>query len=137
MNGYSYLIPGGRLAQGSVPPDGVRVPFDVIVLAAMEFQNVRLPGYEVIRAPLDDSGPPPTRTERAIIRDTAARIARRIRAGKRVLVTCHQGRNRSGVLSGLAMVDLGLSRQEAIYRIRTYRNGLTNPYFRAMVAGTM
>ena len=137
MNGYSYLIPGGRLAQGSVPPDGVRVPFDVIVLAAMEFQNVRLPGYEVIRAPLDDSGPPPTLAERAIIRDTAARIARRIRAGKRVLVTCHQGRNRSGVLAGLALVELGLPAERAVGRIQRYRNGLTNPWFRAIVQGTL
>ena len=107
--GYSYLMPGGLLAQGSVPPAGVRVPFDVIVLAAMEFQDVDLPGYEVIRVPLDDSGPPPSLEEQAIIRQTASRIARRVRAGKRVLVTCHQGRNRSGVIAGLALVDLGLS----------------------------
>lgn len=135
MSGYTYLIPGDRLAQGSVPPEGVRIPFDVIVLAAMEHQDIELPGYEVIRVPLDDSGPPPSYADRAIIRDTARRIARRVRAGKRVLVTCHQGRNRSGVLSALALVELGMPRQRAVERIQEFRDGLTNPYFRAMVEG--
>ena len=135
--GYSYLMPGALLAQGSVPPPGVRIPFDVIVLAAVEHQDVDLPGYEVIRVPLDDSGPPPSPADRALIRATALRIARRVRAGKRVLVTCHQGKNRSGVLSGLALVELGLSRERAVGRIQRYRDGLTNPYFRAMVNGTL
>jgi len=135
--GYTYLLPEGLLAQGSVPPAYVRLPFDVIVLAAMEFQDVPLPGYEVIRVPLDDSGPPPSQSDRALIRATAARVARRVRAGKRVLVTCHQGRNRSGVLTGLALVDLGVPRELAIRRIREARDGLTNLYFRAMVGGTL
>jgi protein-tyrosine phosphatase len=133
--GYSYLMPGGLLAQGSAPPPGVRVPFDVIVLAAMEYQHVELPGYTIILAPLDDSGPPPSAADRAIIHKTAKEIAAHVRAGRRVLVTCWQGRNRSGVLSGLALVELGLPRERAVGRIRRYRNGLTNPYFRAMVDG--
>ena len=129
--GYSYLMPGSLLAQGSVPPPGARVPFDVIVLAAVEHQDVPLPGYEVIRVPLDDSGPPPSPADRALIRETAKRIARRVRAGKCVLVTCHQGRNRSGVLTGLALVELGLPRERAVRRIQQYRDGLTNPYFQS------
>ena len=135
--GYSHLIPGGRLAQGSAPPPGTRVPFDVIVLAAQEYQDAELPGYEVLRVPLDDSGPPPSLADRARIRATARQIADRVRAGRRVLVTCWQGRNRSGVLAGLALVELGLPRERAIRRIRAYRDGLTNPYFRAMVAGRL
>jgi len=135
--GYSYLMPGPYLAQGSVPPPRARLPFDVVVLAAVEHQDVDLPGYEVIRVPLDDSGPPPSPADRALIRATAKRIAARVRAGRRVLVTCHQGRNRSGVLAGLALVELGLPRERAVGRIQRYRNGLTNPFFRAMVAGTL
>lgn len=137
ITGYSYLMPGARLAQGSVPPAGARLPFDVIVLAAIEHQDINLPGYEVLRVPLDDSGPPPSMSDRLLIRRTAREIAQRIRAGKRVLVTCHQGRNRSGVLSGLALVELGLPRERAVRRIQRYRNGLTNPHFRAMVRGTL
>jgi protein-tyrosine phosphatase len=131
MAGYSYLMPGGRLAQGSAPPLGVRLPFDVIVLAAMEYQP-DLPGYRVLRAPLDD-GPPPDRATRTVIRGAARRVADHVRAGNRVLVTCWQGRNRSGVIAGLALVDLGLSGAEAARRIRRTRNGLTNPHFLEMV----
>ena len=111
MAGYSYLMPGGVLAQGSAPPAGVRLPFDVIVLAAMEYQP-DLPGYEVIRVPLDD-GPPPNEATRRRIRAAAREIAARVRTGERVLVTCWQGRNRSGVLAGLALVNLGFPRSLA------------------------
>lgn len=138
MTDYHHLLPGGWLAQGSAPPSGVRVPFDVIVLAAAEYQTQpHLPGYTVLRVPLDDSGPPPSPADRALIRTTAREIARLVRARKRVLVTCWEGRNRSGVLTGLALVELGIPRDRAIRRIRRLRDGLTNPYFRAMVQGTL
>src|SRR5208282_5627761 len=52
MTNYAYLLPGGRLAQGSAPPLDLRAPFDVVVLAAKEYQP-NLPGYEVMRVPLD------------------------------------------------------------------------------------
>lgn len=137
--GYTYLLTNGRLAQGSAPPSNAQLPFDVIVLAAKEYQDqgpkarVTLPGYEIIRAPLDDSGPPPTLVEKAIIRRSAREVAQRVRAGKRVLVTCIQGRNRSGVIAGLALVELGLSPANVVERIRALRDGLANPYFRAIV----
>jgi protein-tyrosine phosphatase len=129
---YTYLAE--RLAQGSAPPEHVKLPFDTIVLSAKEYQP-RMPGYEVLHVPLDDSAP--TEVERAQIRRTAREVARRVRAGKRVLVTCWQGRNRSGVIAGLALIELGVPRSQAIRRIRTLRNGLTNPYFHAMVNGTI
>jgi protein-tyrosine phosphatase len=133
--GYSYLMPGRLLAQGSAPPPGAALPFDVVVLCAQEYQP-DLPGYAVMRVPLDD-GPPPTRAELASIRAAAREVAAKVRAGERVLVTCWQGRNRSGVVAGLALVDLGLPPERAIRRIQAYRDGLTNPYFRAVVRGTM
>ena len=83
--------------------------------------------------PLDD-GPPPDKTTRMRIRRAAREIADRVRAGQRVLVTCWQGRNRSSVLAGLAMVDLGVPPRVAVDRIRTLRDGLMNEHFRAMVA---
>lgn len=131
MPSYSYLLANERLAQGSAPPRGVRLPFDVIVLAAMEYQP-ELPGHEVWHVPLDD-GPPPSTTERAWIRAAARGVAQRVRAGQRVLVTCWQGRNRSGVIAGLALVDLGHPGPRAAELIRRTRNGLTNPYFHEMV----
>lgn len=131
-DGYSYLLASGLLAQGSKPPVGVALPFDTIVLAAQEYQP-DMPGFEVIRVPLDDSGPPPTEQERALIYKTAPRIARRVRAGKRVLCTCWQGRNRSGVLAGLALVELGVPGREAAQLIQRIRDGLSNPHFYKMV----
>jgi protein-tyrosine phosphatase len=107
------------------------MPFDVIVLAAMEYQP-DIPGYTVLKVPLDD-GPPPDHVTRMRIRRTAREIADRVRMGQRVLVTCWQGRNRSGVLAGLALVSLGVHPIQAVGRIRRLRDGLTNPHFRAMV----
>lgn len=132
MSDYHYLLPNRLLAQGSAPPPVSGIPFDVIVLSAMEYQP-DLPGYRVLHVPLDD-GPPPDKTTRMRIRRAAREIADRVRAGQRVLVTCWQGRNRSGVLAGLAMVDLGVPPRVAVDRIRTLRDGLMNEHFRAMVA---
>lgn len=134
--GYSYLLASRQLAQGSKPPVDVRLPFDVIVLAAWEYQPL-LPGYEVIHVPLDDTNdPPPTPGDRARIHAVARLVADHIRAGRRVLVTCHHGRNRSGVIAGLALVDLGVAPGEAACRIRHLRDGLSNPHFHRMVIGS-
>ncbi len=135
MNGpdYHYLLSGGRLAQGSAPPSVPGMPFEVIVLSAMEYQPAMPPGYVVLRVPLDD-GPPPDHVTRMRIRRAAREIADRVRLGQRVLVTCWQGRNRSGVLAGLALVDLGVPPIQAVGRIRRLRDGLTNVHFRNMVS---
>lgn len=133
MSGYNYLMSSGLLAQGSAPPVGVPLPFDVVVLAAMEYQP-ELPGFTVLHVPLDD-GPPPDHSTRVRICGAARRVAEHVQAGDRVLVTCWQGRNRSGVISGLAMRVLGVPGVQAAERIRRVRNGLTNPHFYAMVAG--
>lgn len=135
MTNYAYLLPGGRLAQGSAPPLNLRAPFDVVVLAAKEYQP-NLPGYEVMHVPLDD-GPPPDKLTRMRIRRAARNVADHVRLGNRVLVTCWQGRNRSGVIAGLALVQLGVPREQVVHRIQRLRDGLRNPYFRAMVRGTL
>ncbi len=131
--GYSYLTSSKLLAQGSRPPVGVPLPFDVIVLSAWEYQP-EMPGFEVMHVPLDDANP--SRADRTRIRAAAQAVAWHVRAGRRVLVTCHQGRNRSGVIAGLALVELGMPQNQAVRLIRTLRNGLTNPHFYAMVNGT-
>jgi protein-tyrosine phosphatase len=136
VSGYSYLTADKRLAQGAKPPVGVRLPFEVIVLAAYECQY-DLPGFEVIQVPLDDDFEQPvTLEDRTRIHATARAVARHVRAGRRVLVTCHHGRNRSGVIAGLALVELGVPGAEAFKRIRHLRDGLTNPHFRRMVIGS-
>jgi protein-tyrosine phosphatase len=133
--GFTHLLEDGRLAQGSAPPPGAWMPFDVVVLAAREYQP-DLPGYEVLRVPLEDRfppNPPPDAYTRQVVHETACRIARRVRSGRRVLVTCRAGINRSGLLAGLALTQLGVPGLQAATLIRLLRNGLQNPHFLRMV----
>jgi len=61
-------------------------------------------------------------------------IARHVNHGKRCLVTCAVGKNRSGLATGLALRKLGLGGQEAVELIRTQRPGaLSNELFVRMI----
>jgi protein-tyrosine phosphatase len=72
------------MANGCQPPDS-------------EFNDV-----EVIRVPLEDRNPPKTGTfDRA--EQTAHWVANAIMAGKKVLVSCASGYNRSGLVVALAL----------------------------------
>jgi protein-tyrosine phosphatase len=99
-------------------------PFDAVVLTAMELQNLPLK-CQVIRAPLDDAVP-----SREEIK-TAMRAAREVyalrRAGKRVLVTCAQGVNRSALVVALVLMMHGLPAERAIRRIRALRKAPIQP----------
>jgi len=117
--GYGYLIPR-CLAQGSAPRYDVS-HFDVVVLCAEELQDIHIARVETILCPLDDSGPPITQTEVAIAIKTAGRVYRRIKAGKRVLVTCHMGLNRSGLVGALTLRALGFTPQQSIRLVRATR----------------
>ena len=56
--------------------------------------------------------------------------AMEVKVGKRVLVHCGQGLNRSGLVCGRIMILLGLSGEHAVYEIRKKRVGsLYNPVF--------
>ena len=131
--GYQYVLRG--LAQGSAPAPGTPLPFDVLVLCAQEYQpkpsSSYYPGLHVIYAPLDDSGPPPTREEIGIAKCAARAALRAYQHNKRVLITCRMGRNRSGLVTGLVLMQLGYTSLESITLIRSARaNALTNPFFR-------
>lgn len=134
-----------KLWQGGYPLRGAELAaagFDVIVLSAEELQpesaeeaRVVFPGVEVVCAPLDDVDP----ITPAIIRvanEAADYVARKVRLGRRVLVTCAQGKNRSGLISALTLVRLrGISGKEAALVVREARlpaaKALTNPAFSA------
>lgn len=129
-SGYAYVIP--RLAQGSDPPLGVPGPFDYVVLCAKEHQEPRL--IRTIYAPLDD-GPPPTKEEVLTAFVAADEATRHWKRGKHVLIVCHQGRNRSGLVMGLVLLNLGDNAENAIARVRSARgpNALSNRYFRTVL----
>ena len=133
---YSYILPR-FLAQGSRPENHSRLyhVFDTVVLCAMEDQDIPLPGVEVIHVPLDD-GPPPPRGDVAMAWQAAKTVAKRTRQGKRVLVTCHMGLNRSGLVTGLALRMLGYSSEQAVEAIRRARSwqAMRNPHFLELLA---
>jgi protein-tyrosine phosphatase len=105
------------------------------VLAAREYQPAdrEFPGVRVVRANLDDSGPPMTNAEWRSALQAAEQAAFWRARGMRVLTTCHAGLNRSGLVSALMLHRLsGMSGPRAIELVRAARPGaLNNQYFTA------
>jgi protein-tyrosine phosphatase len=133
----SEIVPG--LYVGSKPPPGRHEGIDTIVLAAIEYQPPAsaFPGAEVIHAPLDDApNRPMTKEEIALATKTAERVARRLRAGRRVLSTCQMGLNRSALVAAIAMHEVyGMNADEIIARLRRARGmwSLSNPNFERLL----
>jgi len=133
--GFDYIL-DNVLAQGSAPPFGAQLgpAFTTLVLCAQELiengqgMSGAFPGVTVLEVPLDDAKPSADEVKRALV--AAHDISLRIRSRERMLITCAQGRNRSGLVSGLTLMQLGMSADEAIARVkRARRNALTNHYF--------
>lgn len=124
------------LYQGSAPRSAPLVlgdGFSTVVFAACEIQPPEhvLMGLEALRCPLtDDYERPVSEVEWMAVSGCAGAVARRLRAGQRVLVTCAQGRNRSGLISARAMTLLGWTPKDAVRHIQSVRTyALTNPRF--------
>ena len=105
--------------------------FAAVALCAREYQpsESKFKGSRVIYAPMDD---------RAIDSDilytaevAAERVMAHVMAGDRVLVTCAMGKNRSGLVVGLCLVNLyNISGAEAVEIIQGNRPGaLSNDTF--------
>lgn len=93
----------GRLYQGGMPLTGkflASVGFNVLVLCAKEFQpaDSQYDGIEVLRCPLDDVPTLMRSSDLKRVRETAMSLARRLKHGDSVLVTCAMGLNRSGLV---------------------------------------
>ena len=102
-----WIVPG--LAQGSYPepPESAFETFDVVVFAAEELQpNIQAPaGCFIFKLPMDDDIYRPVPPEVGdVLHQTAYALASYLAAGNKVLTTCAQGRNRSGILSALTMM---------------------------------
>ena len=90
------------LYQGAVPPEGHvlrRLGFGMLVLCAIEHQprGASFPGVRVMHAPFDDAGDPVDRATWETARAASREVAKQLLKGRRVLVTCHKGLNRSGL----------------------------------------
>lgn len=126
---------------GGHPPVGPGLSshgIDALVLAAKEFQPSAqsFPDIDVLHAPMDDDfhGMPVGDKERAL--NAASWTARQVKRGKTVLVTCWQGRNRSGIITALALLLLKqASPDQAVHLIRAARGplALSNPHFRKLL----
>jgi protein-tyrosine phosphatase len=103
--------------------------FDLLVLCAEEFQPPAslFPGVKIIHAPLDDTDIRFRPHDEATAKAAAKRVADAMRAHSKVLVACAQGRNRSGLVVGLALLDHAYEPLRAVDIIKSRRaNALTN-----------
>jgi hypothetical protein len=138
----SEIAPG--LWQGSFdvladrPALAAAIPrLTTIVFCARELQPRpldRAHAVEAVACPLDDARP--TIQELELAARTARKVARRVGSGEAVLVTCRQGRNRSGLVVAMALhVLYGWGGRRAVKRVQDKRaNALSNPYFTAALA---
>ncbi len=82
---------------------------------------------------MNDDGSPMTSNEMKIAICTAGKVINRLNAGGQVLVTCRQGRNRSGIVAALALCEgpHKFTYNLAVNRIRSARGpgALRNDYF--------
>jgi len=109
---------------GAAPPPGdYSGQFDVIVFTADEYQPAKdmFPKIRVRHFPYDDSIRP---TERDLMTawTAAEAVARDMRHGRRVLVTCQMGRNRSAFVAALALhLVTGAPGEEVLTLVRSRR----------------
>jgi protein-tyrosine phosphatase len=126
-----------NLYQGGFPRYLSRLPsegIDLLVLCARELQpsTDALPSdLEVVYAPMDDVDSGPTDEEKELALDAADQVVSALSAGQTVLVSCALGRNRSGLVTALALMEhFDISGREAVGHVRARRpNALTNTGF--------
>jgi len=121
-----------RLWVGGRPPTDRDLPaFDTLVLCAREIQPDALDfGRQVVRVPLPDALLSSDETRRALV--GARSTAEALTAGKRVLVTCAAGLNRSALIASLALGFVTrMKPAEIVELMRRQRSehALHNPHF--------
>lgn len=132
----------GTIYQGGAPPLGAELAcagFRVLVLCAREIQPSAdlFSDLVIVHAPTDDADRPPLPVEYTNARQAAIVVALAAMRGVPVLVTCAQGRNRSGLVTALALHRLtGEGGAACARHVRRCRAGaLTNPHFLALLRG--
>lgn len=118
-------------------PELAEAGFRVLVLCAEEYQPAAalFPRLEIIYAPNDDSGAPFTALQKAIANMAAHRVADYVERRKHVLVTCMMGKNRSGLVTALALHHLtGWSGRRCVEHVKAKRPiALSNEEFTAYI----
>jgi len=98
----------GTLWQGAYPAGvpNLHELVDIVVLCAEELQEAdsTIRGVEVWHVPLTDRAWPLTPREKELAHTAALLVRRALDKGRRVLVTCRAGLNRSGLVSALSLM---------------------------------
>ena len=132
---FHWIVPD--LAQGGKvsAPKSAFETFDVVAFCAEELQpRIKAPkGKAIFRIPLDDDIYRPIPEEVGeILHESAKALCTYCAGGKKVLTTCQEGRNRSGVMTALIlMYGYSMKPDTAIKLIRKKRpvDALANPMF--------
>lgn len=103
--------------------------FDLVVSLVSRAGYGPAPGVEHLVLRMADAGIGPALGVR--LGELAERIAAEVDAGRRVLVRCSGGLNRSGLVVATTLVEQGRTPEEAIALVRAARGpwALTNPGF--------
>jgi protein-tyrosine phosphatase len=112
------------------------VGFDVIVFSAVEHQEPwKSRNQLLVYVPLDDAQP--SKADEAQVIRVATYLAGALREGRRVLVTCSMGRNRSCWIAGMTMRLMRVPFRRVVSQIRTARGpeALSNRWFLASLEG--
>lgn len=111
---YKKLHMGSRKA--------LKEPFDVYVSMARSVRPPRsVPGIrETIWIKMDDVqwDYPNDRYTQKVLLEAAAVIANLVRTGHSVVIVCEMGMNRSGLMTGLVLMTLGMSARKAVKKVR-------------------
>ncbi|MBD0689230.1 protein phosphatase [Streptomyces sp. CBMA123] len=124
MGGHHFTPPGGELE-----PAVARGEFDLVVSLFTRPGHGPAPGVEHIVREVPDQ--PLSPGQLLAVQEAADLTAAAVRRGRRTLVRCHSGYNRSGLVVAQALVGLGHDPAEAVRLIRERRSpwALNNPVF--------
>jgi hypothetical protein len=125
---YSEVIPGLFQASSAHSPAEMLSMFDVLIDVGGRDRWDGDPDPRYSFHPLDDV---PFIVDAEMIHTVGERIASLVGEGKHVAVNCMSGVNRSGLLVGRALVELGFTPEEAIEAVRRARGpmALSNQHF--------
>jgi hypothetical protein len=124
MGGHQY-----RNRAGTRTPAVVGTEFDLVV--SLYRSDGHGPGAGVEHHYADTPDGPLSSGQIESVCRMADLVVDAVGAGRRVLVRCHSGYNRSGLVVAQALVTMGYSAEDAIFLIRYRRSrwALNNPLF--------
>ncbi|KJS60298.1 protein-tyrosine phosphatase family protein [Streptomyces rubellomurinus] len=124
MGGHYCTPPGGELE-----PAVVRYEFDLVVSLFTFPGHGPAPGVEHLVREVPDAALSPGQLR--AFQEAADATALAVLRGRRTLVRCHSGYNRSGLVVAQALVGLGHGAGEAVRLVRERRSpwALNNPVF--------